>query len=74
MGCREGDAQHHFLPINHKDVAGRVERCANGENPKVTPKEGVSWIRNLNEGHIFRFWVVEGGIKLCSRLIESTTM
>jgi hypothetical protein len=73
MGCRDGNAQDHFLSIDHKDMAGRVERCTDGENPKATPKEGVCWVSDLDEGHFFRFWVVEGGIKLCSRLTISLT-
>jgi 5-methylcytosine-specific restriction endonuclease McrA len=31
----------------------------------------VCGVSDLNKGHFFRFWVIEGGIKLCSRSIAS---
>jgi len=50
-----------------------MEWCCNGDDLEATPKKRMSWISDRNNGQVFRVWVLEGGIKLISRLIESTT-
>jgi hypothetical protein len=68
-GGRDGDAQAHEVPVGHHDVAGAVGRMADRQNLEAVAVQRVAGVGHLDLFGIGWRWVLEGGIRLLSRLI-----
>jgi hypothetical protein len=71
IGRLNGDAKPQGTAISHYNVAGALGRMADREDLEASAVERVGGIGHLDHFGIELRWVLEGGIMLLSRLIES---
>jgi len=62
-----------MLAIGDKDVTRILWRRTDRQNRKAAAEKWMCWVCDLDLGHIFFQWVIEGGIKLIVRSMKSIT-
>ena len=72
MGRQDGDAKPQGTAIGHHDMAGALGGMAHRQDLEASAEEGMGGVGHLDHFGIERRWVLEGGIKLLSRLTTST--
>jgi hypothetical protein len=72
VGRHQRDTLYQLVTVCDKDVAGCMPWGEHGEAWEATTEERVRRVSHLNRLGGFVTWVLEGGIKVCARLIAST--
>jgi hypothetical protein len=68
IGRQDGDAKPQGAAIGHHDMAGALGGMAHRQDLEASAEEGMYGVGHLDHFGIERRWVLEGGIKLLSRL------
>ncbi len=63
------EAQPHEVPIGHDDVARTLRGMADRDDSEAAPVERMGRVGYLDLLRLGRQWLLEGGIKLWTRLI-----
>src|SRR5215510_8407682 len=66
-----GKTQHHGVAVSHEDIACAVGARAGREQCKAAPEERMGGIADFDFRRIVYEWVVDWGIKVCSRSTNS---
>src|SRR6266446_3719470 len=70
-GSGVGKTQYHGVAVGHEDIAYAVGARAGREQCKAAPEERMGGIGDFDFRRIVYEWVVDRGIKVCSRSIGS---
>ena len=73
IGNLDGKTEAHEVSIGHDDMARALRGMTDGKDPESPPVERVARVGHLDLLGLWRKWVLEGGIKLGTRLTPSIT-